>query len=126
MRIPASALLRACLLASLPVTAMAQAPVIVEAETGTLGSRLSVGTLNGVTYITGLNGTVNPTADRVASYQVTFPSAGNWDLYLRVRLGPEVGNDDSFYIPNGFNSLNWTGFFNTRKGGFTPPQAAGV
>jgi endo-1,4-beta-xylanase len=119
-----SALLRASLLALVPLSAWSQAPVIVEAETGTLGSSLSIGSLGDVTYITGLNGTTNPTADRVASYQVTFPSAGSYDLYVRVRIGPEPGgNDDSFYIPSGFNSLAWTGLYNTSQGGHSAPGA---
>jgi endo-1,4-beta-xylanase len=118
MRISASALLRACLLAPLPLTAFAQTPVIVEAESGTLGASLSTGTLDGVSYVTGPNFTTTPTADRVASYQVTFPAPGDYDLYLRIRIGPENGSDDSFYIANGFNSLSWTGPYNTTSGGF--------
>jgi GH35 family endo-1,4-beta-xylanase len=118
-----SAFLRACLLASLPLSAWSQAPVIVEAETGTLGSSLSIGSVGDVTYITGLNGTTTPTADRVASYQVTFPSAGNYDLYVRVLVGPVGGSDDSFYIPSGFNSLAWTGLYNTSQGGHSAPGA---
>ena len=98
MRKQASALLRACLFASLPLTAMAQAPVIVEAEDATiLGSSLSIGELNGNTYITGLNGTTPPaTPERVASWDIAFPAAGNYDLYVRIYVGPNVGNDDSF------------------------------
>jgi endo-1,4-beta-xylanase len=118
-----SAFLRACLLASLPLSAWSQAPVIVEAETGTLGSSLSIGSLNGVSYITGVNNTAPPTADRVASYQVTFPAAGNYDLYVRVLIGPIGGSDDSFYIANGFGSLAWTGLYNTSSGGHTAPGA---
>jgi endo-1,4-beta-xylanase len=117
-----SAFLRACLLASVPLSAWSQAPVIVEAETGTLGSSLSIGSLGDVSYITGLNNTGNPTADRVASYEVTFPSAGNYDLYVRVRIGAEGGSDDSFYIQSGFGSLAWS-LYNTTSGGHTAPGA---
>ena len=121
MRISASALLRACLLALLPMTAMAQAPVVVEAETGTLGSSLSIGTLGDVTYITGVNGhgTAVATALRSASpsYNVTFPAAGNYDLYVRIWAGPIGGNDDSFYISSvGFNNQNWGALYNTSIG----------
>jgi endo-1,4-beta-xylanase len=130
MRISASALMRASLLALLPMTAMAQVPVVVEAETGTLGTSLSTGTLNGNTYITGLNGTTAPSAadpaslQRIASYSVAFPAAGNYDLYVRIYAGPNNGNDDSFYISSvGFNNQNWGALYNTSSGGYSNPAA---
>jgi len=124
-----SALLRACLLASVPIATLAQAPVVVEAESGTLGASLTTGTATaaGVTYITVLpaaNSGNNPTPDRVATYSVTFPAAGNYALYVRILTGPNGGNDDSFYIPAGFNtSTAWGGFYNTSSGGVTAPGA---
>jgi endo-1,4-beta-xylanase len=126
MRKQASALLRACLFASLPMSALAQAPVIVEAEdANVLGTSLSVATLGAVTYITGVNGTTPPaTPERVASYEVTFPSAGNYDLYVRIQAGPNGGNDDSFYISSvGFNNQNWGALYNTSSGGYFNPAA---
>ena len=82
MRISASALLRACLFASVSINAFAQTePVIVEAEGGTLGANLATNTLNGVTYITTtVNRTTPPTAPHIATYSVTFPAAGNYEL----------------------------------------------
>src|SRR5262245_27817023 len=41
MGISRGALLRACLLASVPIAAFSQAPVVVEAESGTLGTSLT-------------------------------------------------------------------------------------
>src|SRR5262245_25478114 len=101
-----SALLRACLLASVPVAALAQVPVVVEAESGTLGANLTTGTdtAAGVSYITVLpaaNSPNTPTADRVATYTVNFPAPGSYALYVRILTGPNTGNDDSFYIGNG-------------------------
>jgi endo-1,4-beta-xylanase len=117
------ALLRACLFASLPAAALAQtAPVIVEAESGALGSSLTTAAAGGVTYITTTeNGTTPPTTpSRIATWQVTFPAAGNYDLYARIQIGPIGGSDDSFYIPSGFNNAtNWTGLYNTSTGGYT-------
>ena len=117
------ALLRACLFASLPAAVLAQAPpVIVEAETGALGSSLTTATAGGVTYVTTTeNGTTPPTTPpRIATWQITFPAAGNYDLYARIQAGPNSGNDDSFYIPSGFNNTtNWTGLYNTSTGGYT-------
>ncbi len=126
-----NALLRACLLASIPVAALAQVPVVVEAETGALGSptNLTTGTdtAAGVTYLTVLpagNSGANPTPDRVATYTVTFPAPGNYALYVRFQAGPNVGNDDSFYLPNGFNTTtSWAGPYNTSSGGATAANA---
>ena len=114
--------LRACLLLSLPVAVMAQTqPVIVEAESGTLGASLTTATAGAVTYITTTeNSGANPTPARTAVYQVTFPAAGNYELYARILTGPVGGNDDSFYVGNGFNTTtNWSGAYNTSTGGFT-------
>jgi endo-1,4-beta-xylanase len=127
MRITRNALLRVCLLASVPIASMAQAPTIVEAESGSLGASLTTGSAAGVNYITVLpaaNAGVAPTPDRVATYQVTFPAAGSYALYLRIFVGPIGGSDDSFYIPSGFNNTtNWPGLYNTSTGGATAPGA---
>jgi endo-1,4-beta-xylanase len=130
MRISASALLRACVFACLPLTAIAQnEPVIVEAESGTLGTSLTTGAdaAAGVNYITVLpaaNSGANPTPDRTATYQVTFPAAGTYALYVRILAGPNVGNDDSFYVPTGFNTAtSWSGAYNTSSGGATAAGA---
>jgi len=130
MRLSRGALLRAVLLVSVPITTLAQAPTVVEAETGTLGANLTTGTdAGGVNYITVLpaaNSAVVPTPDRVATWSVTFPAPGNYALYVRILTGPIGGNDDSFYIPSGFNnSTNWPGLYNTSAGGATNP-AQGV
>jgi endo-1,4-beta-xylanase len=117
------ALLRACLLLSISGAALAQTqPVVVEAESGTLGASLAVASTGAVTYITTTeNSAANPTPARTAVYQVTFPAAGNYELYARILIGPTPGgNDDSFYVGNGFNTTtNWSGAYNTSTGGFT-------
>src|SRR6187431_2152111 len=69
MKITRNALLRGCLLASVPIASMAQAPTIVEAESGSLGTSLTTGTdaTAGVNYITVLpaaNNGATPTPDR--------------------------------------------------------------
>src|SRR5690349_974800 len=125
MKSTRSALLRACLLVSVSMATMAQAqaqvPVIVEAESGSLGTSLTTGTDGGgVSYITVLpaaNSGATPTPDRVATFQITFPAAGSYALYARILAGPVGGNDDSFYIPSGFNNAtNWSGLYNTSSG----------
>jgi endo-1,4-beta-xylanase len=104
MKSPAGALLRACFFLSAACGAHAQTqPVIIEAETGTLGTSLTTGVQDGATYVTTtLNGTTPPTADRIATYSVTFPAAGTYELYARYRIGPGGGDDDSFYFGQGF------------------------
>jgi len=140
MRISKSALLRACLLASVPIATYAQTePVIVEAESGTFTSpsQLSTATLGGVTYITiasTIGGGSPPTADRTALYTVTFPRAGNYELYARFRVGPTNGgaDDDSFFFGNGFGAktpavdAQWTNNNNVNNGGWTVPDTTVV
>jgi endo-1,4-beta-xylanase len=119
------ALLGAGLLACVPGATFAQVPVIVEAESGTLGTSLTIATdAGGVTYITTTeNGTVNPTPARTATWAVTFPAAGSYALYVRIFVGPGGANDDSFYIPNGFNTTTSWALYNTNVGGATAPGA---
>ena len=108
MRTSGSALLRACLIAAVPFGAFAQTqPVVVEAESGTLGASLTTVTSGGVTFITTTeNSVVIPTPARTATYSVTFPAAGNYELYARILIGPVGGSDDSFYVGNGFNTTS--------------------
>lgn len=85
------------------------APVVQQAETGTLGADWTSPTQAGVQYVTVTpTATINAqnpgTAARVITYSVTFPAAGSYDLYARVRVGPATANDDSFYYGNGFGT----------------------
>lgn len=133
MKLTASALLRALLLASVPIGAVAQTqPVIIEAETGTFGENLVIGTAGDVTYVTtNLNGTTPPTAGRIATYSVTFPAAGNYELYARYLVGPNAANDDSWYFGQGFGvktpevGAQWA-LQNEAGSGFTNPAATVV
>ncbi len=81
----------------------------VQAETGTLGADWRTATSAGVTYVTitpsaTLSGTAPGSAARVASYSVTFPAAGTYDLYARILVGPGGFNDDSFFYGSGFGT----------------------
>jgi endo-1,4-beta-xylanase len=108
------------------------APVAQQAEAGTLGADWLTQTASGVQYVTvtptaTINGQNPGTAARVISYSVTFPGAGSYDLYARVRVGSNGANDDSFYYANGFgtklptddtnwitvNNLNAVGYVST-------------
>ena len=123
MNISRSTLLRVSLLACAPIAAVAQVPVVVEAESGTLGASLTTGTDGTVDYITvqsAANSGDNPTPNRTATYTVTFPAPGNYALYVRFIVGPVGGSDDSFFIPNGFNTTtSWAAPYNTSTGGAT-------
>src|SRR5688572_31645631 len=121
------ALLGAGLLACVPGATFAQVPVIVEAEHMTLGASLTIATAGGVTHVsTTENSAVNPTLSRTATYAVTFPAAGSYALYVRILVGPIGGNDDSFYLSNGFNTTtSWSAPYNTSVGGATA-SGAGV
>jgi hypothetical protein len=88
---------------SLPGLAVA-ASVTFEAESGALGADFS-GSNNSPAYITVISDGAgnNPgTIARVATYSVTFPSAGTYELYARVRVGPGAFNDDSMFFASSF------------------------
>jgi endo-1,4-beta-xylanase len=93
-------------LAFSPAVLLAQnEPLIIEAESGTHGADFNSSDQGGVQYIS-IAATVaggNPTSDaRVATYTVTFPAPGTYELYARLRVGAATFSDDSFYYANGF------------------------
>jgi endo-1,4-beta-xylanase len=106
-------------------------PVIVEAESGNVSPGIyATGTLDGATYITIINDSPNfappTTAAGAVIYNVTFPSAGNYELYARFRVGPGGGSDDSFFVGNGFGDKvatagPWTLLNQVDQGGYTLP-----
>ncbi len=88
-------------------------PIYVEAESGKLGSNFSVvvDSANHMSYVTAkANNTLFVPGDssRVATYQVTFPDSGWYNLFARVRVGPNTFNDDSFFYGHGFGTKNDT------------------
>jgi endo-1,4-beta-xylanase len=128
-RLP-SALLRATLLASIPLASYSQtAPVIVEAESGTLGANIATAADGAVTYVTTTaNRTTPPTAPHIGTYTITFPASGNWELYARYSVGPDSANDDSWYFGQGFGEKvpeqgNQWALQNEAGTGFTNPSA---
>ncbi len=97
-----------------PGTARAQnESIIVEAESGVVGSQFAVLTdaATGARFasiLTTVAGNNPTTGERVISFSVTFPRAGVYELYARLRVGPETFNDDSFYYANGFGAKSPT------------------
>lgn len=113
-------------------TADPQRPVLVEAESGELGDDFAVMEEDGVRFISpqsNLLAAGNPgAAGRVASYEVMFPEAGSYDLFIRVRVGPQTFGDDSFFYGDGFgdksstNDSDWRIANGTHDAGFAQPD----
>lgn len=83
-------------------------PLLVAAEDGQLGAnvmRLTDATDPSITYVTAsVNDTVAPldlSDPRVSSQPLTFPAGGQWQIYARVRIGPDGPTDDSLFINTG-------------------------
>ena len=83
--------------------------VTLEAELGNAGSGFTNGTSGAATFIA-VNSNFassNPgSAAKVVSFGVTFPAAGTYQLYARVRVGSGMFNDDSLFYANGFGAKN--------------------
>jgi uncharacterized repeat protein (TIGR03803 family) len=89
----------------------AAALVTFEAESGALGSDFAVSNISSPTYITITTddtGNIPSNSMRVAIYTVTFPAAGTYQLYARVRVGPDTFNDDSLFYASSFGSKSPT------------------
>jgi len=103
--------LATCRLLLIPLLAFTSAalaenePIVLEAESGALGSAFSTGTADGATFVTisptGAGG--NPNSEtRVITFTANFAAPGTYELYARLRVGPATFSDDSFYYGNGF------------------------
>ena len=83
------------------------ASVTFEGESGVLGSDWAVSNSASPAYITILSTSTgnNPgSSARVATYSVTFPHSGTYQLYARVRVGANTFNDDSMFYASGFGT----------------------
>jgi endo-1,4-beta-xylanase len=87
-------------------------PLIIEAESGTGGADFTLAVESDVSFVS-----INPSDPtpafpgspaRVLSYQVELPAAGEYELYVRVRVGPAGGSDDSLFYGNGFGEKDAT------------------
>ena len=90
-------------------TAFAQSFVKFEAESGTRGAEWTTATVGSdiIVLATTNGGGGSPgSAARVISYTVTFPQAGNYSLYARIRVNAGGFNDDSYFYGNGFGTKN--------------------
>jgi hypothetical protein len=106
-----TAVLAASLLLSVATSvARADASVTFQAESGALGADWALSNSASPAFITiTTTNTANPgSASRVATYNVTFPAAGTYQLYARVQVGPNTFNNDSLFYGNGFGTKNPT------------------
>lgn len=91
---------------------MNAASVSFEAESGTAGSDFTNGVDGDVQFIsisTDFINSNNPgNGNRVTTYTVTFPAAGTYQLYARVRVGPDPFNDDSLFYAGSFGTKSPT------------------
>ncbi|TPG65547.1 T9SS C-terminal target domain-containing protein [Hymenobacter nivis] len=97
-------------------------PTVTGATAGDWAARTvaAAGTTPAITYVTSLtdvaaytaNGGVGggaPATDaRVLTYTVTFPGAGSYDLYARMRVGAGGASDDSYFYANAFGAKSAT------------------
>ena len=93
-------------LSNYQVNAQDNAILLEAEEADVLGSDFDVVTEDDVTFITPstdlIDGSFPGSADKVASFTVTFDAPGTYDLYVKVRVGPEGFDDDSFFFANSF------------------------
>ncbi|MBP8975871.1 MAG: endo-1,4-beta-xylanase [Bacteroidetes bacterium] len=119
---------------------LTRTPVIVEAESGQLGSNFTTQSSDDVTYVTELTnytGSQHPgDTSRIITYDITFPYAETYSLYARIRVNSGGYDDDSFFYGNGFgvkdtiaddwifvNGLASAGFSDTANVVFEPGGA---
>jgi len=107
-------------------------PIYVEAESGVLGSNFAVKQSGNITYVTAVNTStayVPGDSSHVATYQVTFPDTGHYNLFARVLVGPNNYNSDSFFYGHGFGvmddtaSADWVFINGLASAGFTDSSA---
>lgn len=98
----------------LSVNAFAQGrSVCLEAEAATdIGSEYVTKQEGDVVYLTPTTNTVHadyPGNDnRVLTYTVSFLEPGSYHLYIKLRVGSDTYNDDSFFYGNGFGQKTST------------------
>ncbi|MGB6219948.1 fibronectin type III domain-containing protein [Haloferula sp.] len=95
----------------LSISSAAAGITTFEAESGTSGANYAETTdplALGATYLKPLaaqtGGSPN-SVESIATYQLDLPQ-GTYDLYARIQVGPDGGQDDSLFVGNGFGSKN--------------------
>lgn len=103
-------------------------PIVLEAESGVVGSSFSVQQDNDITYVTTTKNYTGLTAPEDTSsmitYQVSFQDSGYYNLFARLRVGPNAFDDDSFFAGRGFgekdtSSTDWVFVNGLASAGFS-------
>lgn len=102
-------LLSCCLVVGMTSMSTAQSLLIaIEAENGRLGSDWNSLTDLGLGYISPKTDKIESyfpgSETKVATYSIKFPKAGEYELYLKVKVGSGGANDDSFFSGKGFGN----------------------
>ncbi len=84
-------------------------PIVIEAESGTLGSDITTGTDGDITYIAPSTNFIEPATlpnddIKVVTFSITFPKSGIYQLFARLRVGSSTFDDDSFFLGKGFGT----------------------
>jgi len=80
-------------------------PVVIEPERSRVGSDFQILNDRKTKYVTikTTQGGWSPlSGTRIVTMSVEFPAPGTYNLYVRLRVGDEQFNDDSFFYANGF------------------------
>ncbi|MBN1116520.1 MAG: T9SS type A sorting domain-containing protein [Bacteroidales bacterium] len=96
------------LLACILLTSVSYAqitPILLEAEDASLiGSDFNVITEGDTTYVTPstdrADGDGPMQSEKLLTFNVPFAAAGDYHLYIKLRVGPAGPNDDSFWLAN--------------------------
>lgn len=105
--------------------------IVAEAEAGTLGAdytTLQDGDISYVSILTNGAADYPESSDRTISFSLTFPDAGDYELYIKFRVGAGTFDDDSFFYGNGFGAKSptdnndWQTMNNLVNIGYTEPN----
>ncbi|MCB0742463.1 MAG: endo-1,4-beta-xylanase [Ignavibacteriae bacterium] len=87
-------------------------PIIVEAESGKVGTNFSTLQAGEITYVTTTKNYTGQTApedtNSMITYQVALQDSGTYNLFARIRVGSGTFDDDSFFSGRGFGEKNDT------------------
>jgi endo-1,4-beta-xylanase len=83
-------------------------PIVIQAERGQVGADVQVQSAEEdatLRYVTAAVNVTDPPATiddpRVSSIPVVFSEPGDYEIYVRFRIGPGGSNDDSFFVDTG-------------------------
>ncbi|MFO7657798.1 MAG: hypothetical protein R6W78_12075, partial [Bacteroidales bacterium] len=97
----------------LPFVSHAQnLPVVIEADSGVVGSDYKVLEENSVRYVTPgtdmLNGSYPGNETKTITYSVKFAEPGVYHFYAKIRVGTGNYNDDSYFLARNFGVVSPT------------------